>query len=74
MATFTQNDVEALRKRLLKYYPDAVLETGIFNDNGDIIIRITVPGYKTIDATNLKAFQTVVENLEDQARAKFRPQ
>lgn len=63
---------ENLKKRLLKVQPDAILEPGIFNEAGEIIIRLTLPGVKTIECTNVNALAVIVTNLEQAARAKSR--
>lgn len=65
-------DLKNLKTRLLKIHPDALLEPGIFNDAGEIIIRLTLPGMKIIECTNIHALAIVVENLESAARAKSR--
>lgn len=72
METYSQQTVEGLRKRIEKAYPGATLETGIFNSDGEIIMRVNLNGTKTIDATNLKALDVIATNLEMQKRAKER--
>lgn len=64
--------LSSLTKRLQKVDPAYVIERNIINANGDICFRVSLPGVKTIEATNVKALATVIENLEDQKRASIR--
>lgn len=66
------NQLENLTKRLEKVCPEAKIESGIFNNAGEIIIRLTLPD-KIIECTNIKALEINVENLEQKARLKARP-
>lgn len=65
-------NLEDLKKRLLKVQPDAILEPGVFNEAGEIIIRLTLPGVKVIECTNVNALAVIVTNLEEAKRAKSR--
>lgn len=65
---------EELEERLKKVEPSSSLERGIFNDQGEIIIRLTIPGKKVIEVTNVNALSVVVSNLEAQKRQMSRPQ
>jgi hypothetical protein len=64
---------EELKGRILKIHPDAIVQSGIIGDNGELIFRTTIPGVQIIENTNINALAIIVENLEAKARMKSRP-
>lgn len=62
-----------LKERVKRLDPTYELKENQFSASGELVFQLVLPGVKTIEASNVKALEIVIENLEEQKRLKSRP-